>query len=314
MEIQLETSNINALAAAAHFAAGGPNSAGGGPIFAGTGETIQVSRDGGQTWQDALGDLRAGEETFITAMLYVPAPAPDGLAVAGSYGGVFCSTDAGATWQSALLASPRPVVTALAAFPDGLLLAGTGDDGVFLSHNGGSNWTRWNFGLLDMHIFALAAVEWRDPARADHAGERVIFAGTETGLFRSDNLGRSWHEVEFPMDAAPVLSLLVLDDETLLAGTETGALFRSTDRGVRWEPVAQELFSAEVSALVKTGSGLAAASGDQVWYSQDGASTWRAICQAEDGSSFLCLAGSADGELLAGTSSGKFYRLKMEEA
>jgi photosystem II stability/assembly factor-like uncharacterized protein len=251
-----------------------------------------------------LGDLRAGEDTFITTLLHF---APAGLTVAGSYGGVFCSTDAGQTWQSALLGSPRPVVTALAALPDnalpaGRLFAGTGEDGVFVSQDGGKNWTRWNFGLLDGHVFALAAAEWSD-------GSRAVFAGTETGLFRSDNLGRSWRELNFPMEAAPVLSLLVLENETVLAGTETGALFRSADRGVTWEEIAAGTFTGEISALAKAGS-LAAASGDQVWLSDDGGATWRPVCQASDGASFLCLSAPGSGELLAGTSTGMFFRLQ----
>ncbi|MDG2111773.1 MAG: hypothetical protein P8N02_04055 [Actinomycetota bacterium] len=97
-----------------------------------------------------------------------------------------------------------------------MLLAGT-TDGVFTLHDDGSTQQ------------VLEAINVRDLTIAG----KHLFAGTGSGLFTSDDGGRTWagpqladHEV-WTVRSAP--------DGTLYAGTQPAGLWRSTDGGLSWQ-------------------------------------------------------------------------------
>jgi photosystem II stability/assembly factor-like uncharacterized protein len=244
--------------------------------FAGTEQTLLVSSDGGANWQDALTSLGLVEPVAITAVLNIPQPGKQPLLVAGIVGGFLRSEDGGKTWLAVPCGSPPPVITALAANGSSNLYAGTAEDGILVSQDGGYKWVRWNFGLLDWHIFSIAVLP---PASSGASGgQATLLAGTETGLFRSTNNGRAWREVEFPDDVGAVLSLgesYASEQAVMYAGTETGALFRSQDGGHTWEPVAVGVFKAEISVLAASGDSVLAASHEQLMVSHDRGRTWK---------------------------------------
>jgi hypothetical protein len=74
-------------------------------------------------------------------------------------------------------------VTCIALSPnyvvDGLVFAGTLEDGVYYSDDWGQHWKSANFGLLDKSVF-LPFLSPNFP----HDG--IIFAGTDSGVFRSN--------------------------------------------------------------------------------------------------------------------------------
>ena len=211
------------------------------------------------------------EPVTITSVLCVPQAGKAPLVVAGTLGGFLRSEDGGQTWQFISAGSPAPIVSALAASDAANLFAGTSEDGVFVSRDGGRNWARWNFGLLDWHIFSLASV--RSPN-----GKITILSGVESGLFSSVNNGRTWREVDFPEDMGAVLALGVdqdTDESPVFAGTEQGALFRSQDRGLSWAKIAEGVFDDEISALIVSGASILAASGEHMRISHDCGDTWK---------------------------------------
>jgi photosystem II stability/assembly factor-like uncharacterized protein len=142
------------------------------------------------------------------------------------------------------------LVTALAVSPnfaeDGIVLAGTMEDGVFRSADRGSSWAAWNFGLLDLSVFCMAV----SPKFTD---DETLFAGTTSGLFRSTNGGRAWREVDFPVDLAPVLSIVpspdYLHDGVLFVGTESNGLFSSADRGRTWTRLGEDVLTGAVNGI-----------------------------------------------------------------
>jgi photosystem II stability/assembly factor-like uncharacterized protein len=68
-----------------------------------------------------------------------------------------------------------------------------------------------------------------DPGATD-----TVYAGSRgSGIWRSDDAGGSWREVDFP--ERDVFALAVAADGTLYAGCEPSMLFRSRDGGVGWE-------------------------------------------------------------------------------
>jgi photosystem II stability/assembly factor-like uncharacterized protein len=185
-----------------------------------------ISDDGGLTWQTAFEALSA------TAV----AVSPKGHMFAGVLGGILHSFggDGGNTWKTAVLPPPPPLITALAASPDGrMVLAGTMEDGVFLSDDGGSGWDAWNAGLLDRHILCMAL----SPC---FSTDRHVYVGSETGIYGSRNQGRSWRALNFPPEFAPILSIALspgfFSDGILWAGTENQGLFCSEDYGQTWLP------------------------------------------------------------------------------
>ena len=285
--------------------------------FAGTEHTLMVSTDGGKNWLDALTSLGMTEPVAITTIISVPQPAKPPLLVAGIVGGFLRSEDSGQTWQVVPCGSPPPVITALAAAGSANLYAGTAEDGILVSQDGGNKWVRWNFGLLDWHIFSIAVL----PAAG---GGQVILAGTETGLFRSSNNGRAWREVDFPDDVGAVLSLGVSSSSfgsempVLYAGTEMGALYCSQDGGHHWGRVAEGIFEAEISVLAASGDSVLAASHEQLMISRDRGGTWKAWNDTEAiAGSILSIAapeGLDSGQpVLVGTN-GNIYLIYEEKA
>jgi photosystem II stability/assembly factor-like uncharacterized protein len=115
---------------------------------------------------------------------------------AGTPGAVLRSEDSGLTWKISRLPEPGPVVTALAFSPnfadDGTAFAGTDEDGIFITTNQGATWTVWNFGLLDPNILTLAV-------SPGFKHDQKVFAGVSSGLFYSQNRGRSWQPIDLPV-------------------------------------------------------------------------------------------------------------------
>jgi photosystem II stability/assembly factor-like uncharacterized protein len=210
-----------------------------GKLLAGRASGLYQSTDAGASWQPV--DLE--QSLAVTAL----ATADSGLFV-GVNGGVLRSSDGGQTWFTAALSLPPPLVTVLAISPafeaDGLILAATAEDGVFASTDRGAHWSPWNFGLIDLNVFALVL-------SPDFAQDQTAYVGTESGVFRSKNGGRAWRALPFPLEAAPVLSLAVVPGEPqrIYAGTETHGLLVSADQGQTWQPAGVDLIQGAVNNL-----------------------------------------------------------------
>jgi photosystem II stability/assembly factor-like uncharacterized protein len=122
----------------------------------------------------------------------------------------------------------------------GTMLIGTPGQGVFRSTDGGETWTRGSIGqgLHSDAIIRSLAVHPTDPRR--------VYAGSDYGLYRSDNAGESWRLLETPMNHQVVWSVVFdpSDADTMLAGTgtpNTPALFRSTDGDASWRSESVEI-------------------------------------------------------------------------
>jgi photosystem II stability/assembly factor-like uncharacterized protein len=210
-----------------------------GICFAATAAGLLRSADRGATWEPAYASLNLAEALPTPAVAVSSVFAHDRTVFAGVAGSVLRSTDGGQTWQVATLPAPPPTVSTLCISPayeeDGILFAGSMQDGVFRSANRGSNWVAWNFGLIDLNVLAVAL-------SPNFGADETLFAGTETGLFRSTNGGRAWREVALPEDAAPVLALALSphydQDGIILVGTEEQGMWNSADRGKNWTHLA----------------------------------------------------------------------------
>ncbi|MBE0696804.1 MAG: hypothetical protein IH586_07765, partial [Anaerolineaceae bacterium] len=217
--------------------------------------------------------LGVGSDIAISSIICVPSSQGPALVVAGSSGAVLCSDDGCESWQVTAVGEPPAQLTALTAGPDGILYAGTAEDGVFFSPDHGKTWRCWNFGLLDLHIFSLAVLSAPD-------GSYKVLAGTETGVFISRDRGRAWRETDFPFDIGAVLALAITTISSrpvIFAGTEAGTLFRLVGEELGWEQVAENLFDTEISAIVCADSLVLVASGELITLSRDGGDHWERL-------------------------------------
>jgi len=91
-----------------------------------------------------------------------------------------------------------------------------------------------NTGLTDHDVHSLAV-------SYTNAGDTILFAGTEGGLFRSTNNGLNWALADTGLINPVVISLAVspngAGENYVFAGTGGNGLFRSTNGGASWDSV-----------------------------------------------------------------------------
>ncbi len=248
--------------------------------FAARASGLFRSRDQGRTWESAYASLQARERLPTTSVVLAPDFEHEPSVFAGLNGAILCSYDGGEKWQRGRLPNPLPAISALVISPgyaeDGMIFAGTSEDGVLVSRDRGRSWAGWNFGLIDLQVLCLAI----SPC---FGVDETIFAGTASGLFRSTNGGRAWREVALPIPADAILSLGLSpafgEDSTILAGTENCGLLASRDRGKSWQLTSKATCEAPVNQLMITGGpGVKKAAillGDDLLRSIDGGQTWK---------------------------------------
>jgi photosystem II stability/assembly factor-like uncharacterized protein len=231
------------------------------------------SADGGTTWTAAGQDPGALSIAFdpgVARTLYV-----------GTYGGVYKSTDEGASFVQASAGLTGPVHS-LAADPKspGHLVAGTPGGGAFETRDGGGSWVP-SSGLSSTDVSALAF----DPGVAgnvlggtgdgfstssdggrswtrrgggfgarptnsiafDPSAPSRIYAGTYGGLYRSDDAGATWtllSGLETTLGQKPFVNRVAVDPSapsTLYVGLMNQGLYKSIDGGARWSPASTGL-------------------------------------------------------------------------
>ena len=136
---------------------------------------LQVSRDGGQTWQVA-GHLPDGLIDMATSATNVD------KVYAATKGGLLISKDVGASWRPAYMVK-RPV-TMVQAAADGALYAFVYGSGLMWATEPGLNWKLLSDGFGDGYLLHLA-VDPADPAK--------LYAVDDQGnVLASGDGGRTW--------------------------------------------------------------------------------------------------------------------------
>jgi photosystem II stability/assembly factor-like uncharacterized protein len=108
---------------------------------------------------------------------------------------------------------------------------GTVGGGLSFSHDGGENWMRIRNPLPSECNVRTLRVYPDNPQR--------ILAGTDVGIYRSEDRGISWEKLPSPMEELQIWSLAVdpVEPDTIFVGTRPAG-FRSRDGGKTWEELA----------------------------------------------------------------------------
>ena len=209
------------------------------------GNVLFKSRDRGQTWAPASGDLTrndkarqgkgggpitnegAGGEVYGTIVVIHESPHDAKVVYVGTDDGLVQLTrDGGATWTNVtpkgladglaneIEVSPHDPATVYVAYRTDRL--GDNTPHVFKSTDHGATWTRVVNGLRDGEPVRVVR---EDPSRRN-----LLYAGTETGLYLSYDGGTRWAPFPVTFPVVPVTDLEVHDGD-LVVSTEGRAFW-----------------------------------------------------------------------------------------
>ncbi|HTV44801.1 MAG TPA: YCF48-related protein [Stellaceae bacterium] len=100
--------------------------------------------------------------------------------------------------------------------------------GLFRMADGDGAWEPLTRGLPEMPAVRALAVHPENP--------EIVYAGTQSGPYRSADRGEHWEKVDVPDRGLPVWSVLFHphDPDVILVGYENCEIYRSDDAGERW--------------------------------------------------------------------------------
>ena len=227
-------------------------------LYVGSNTGVFRSTDSGATWAQRNGNLPA-QRVFAMA---IDAADPSVLYVSvdAAGGGVYRSADAGSSWTARPLPVPSGSVTTLT--PRGPDLFAGWANVLWKSANGGANWTIPYPDILPGSLLSIAA----PPGESD-----VVVGVNQRGTYRSTSSpAPDWISTKTGLTSFKISALAVRPGEPAAlfgAASGGGGVFRSTDGGRSWEPLAAGLANSDVYALAfdSTGRFLYAGTGDGVF-------------------------------------------------
>ncbi|HEV8268279.1 MAG TPA: hypothetical protein VGR00_08605, partial [Thermoanaerobaculia bacterium] len=226
----------------------------------------------------------------------------------GTLGGVFRSTDHGATWGSNVLTTSQ--VSGLAVDSAGRVFAGTFDPKTYRgtlqrSTDGGTT-----FSLVTSGLTTLAGVQTID------SNTFGVFLGAN-GVLRSTDGGTTFAGANTGLLARSYVNALTVDPSgRIYAGSDFSGVFRSSDGGATWTRMVNGLTSFDVRGLASTASAVFVGTGTnpgRLFRSTDHGTTWQAaswtaqdfvrtITVAPNGN--ICAAASFTGDVWTSTDGG----------
>lgn len=194
-----------------------------GHFYASVQGNFYISEDSGVSWSER-------SDIYAPDLAVNPDPPQEIYAVTET--GIYRSTDEGLMWLP--VGDSSPSASVIMVEPDSLLFAG--GDGLFQSTDAGATWHELDPMFRQSGLREIESDE-RIPGR--------LWAATwYKGVYRSDDLGMSWHDVTIGADTAYVNTLAVLpwhpsslvvgSDEYLARTGDLGETWHSLGGGFRW--------------------------------------------------------------------------------
>ena len=175
---------------------------------------IYISTDNGHSWEpaDAGFPLNATVNDFSVF--------GNAIFAGTDANGVFVSRDGARNWKRTGQGLNENLKINAVASTQEAILVGTGSDGVFASVDAGRTWQPARNGLTNLQIRRLAVHE-------DH-----VFAGTNGGLFASDDNGNSWSHLT---GTGQINGITILKGNIYVADLQ--GVILSTNRGRTWRRI-----------------------------------------------------------------------------
>lgn len=258
-------------------------------VYAGTEHSaIYKSTDRGLNWRQ-LGDRNGLAQTKVPELVIAPS-APNILYAAHSeQAGADKSTDGGLHWVRMNLRGEWGRMRALAVHPTDprVIYAGAGaggpghpteGDGLYMSTDGGESWVRLSIGQMAIFDLAISSV-----------GPNVLYAGTAKGVFKTEDGGRSWREVNNGLTDLLIGQLVIdpLDPDTVYVrvGEYGGAILRTVDGGEGWRQVWD--FGSSLAVAPSNPAIVYLADGGGLNRSADGGESWELMNRQVPGGRFI---------------------------
>ena len=179
--------------------------------------------------------------------------------------GVLKSTDGGKTWQQINNGIDDLFVGFLEMHPSNpdVLFAAAGNNvegyhdrygGIYRTVDGGGNWQK----VLGGDIFSVVVVSPSDP--------KVVYAGSATAFYRSDNSGETWQKYYKPAEDCwgppgvragfPISALVDPDDPgTIFVNNYGGGAFKSVDGAKTWKDASKGYTGATLRKIAAPSNG-----------------------------------------------------------
>ena len=193
------------------------------------------SADYGATWAEKTG-------SFSRIDLITVDPRNADIVYFTVVEGLYKSTTGGSSpWMIRNGWPPNPSIENFAIDPrsPATIYAGTSNDGVFRSRDGGATWEQAASGLAELaypNVGRRIYEGIRDLEVSPAAGSPVYLTHHYRGVYKTDNEGRRWHESNDGLAATRIWSLEVdrRAPSVVWAATFNGGVWRSADRGRHW--------------------------------------------------------------------------------
>lgn len=270
-------------------------------VFAGTrGQGFYRSGDGGLTWTASTSQVILDKIIYTLAVdpvnpnnLYAGGREAnvDGTTSGDWGGGVFKSTDAGATWQAINTGLPEGWVYSLVLDPKtpSTVYAGTHSQGVYKSKDGGATWQAKNGGLVTSQFPYTDDLKIRSLAINPQDSNNLLVAvwGGGSIFETSDGAEGNWQFAGKAFYLAKIRTVAFNPGAPTLvyAGKESGGLFYNGNGGlaINWRPYTGQWdnFSDINAIAINPANGFIflGVQGAGVIRSTDGGATWQAVNQ-----------------------------------
>jgi hypothetical protein len=246
-------------------------------VVGGNPQAIYTSTDSGADWNST--GFGASHPLPVASQFlsggHPIAMSADGTRIAFVSGNtVYCSTDSGATWNPFTGAQ----WTGVASSSDGLKLAASSrSSGVYVSSNGGTNWTQSSSTVQFIDIASsgdgmkLLAAPWN--------GGDTIYTSADGGYNWTPHLaGQNWISVASSTNGA---TLVAASQNDSAWGNQYGQIYVSTNSGNNWTAVGSPALLWESVSCSADGQIIAAAAKNQgaypgqIYISTDTGTSWQ---------------------------------------
>jgi photosystem II stability/assembly factor-like uncharacterized protein len=203
-------------------------------LFAGTdGGGIYTSTNNGQSW-------KYSSDGLISRTIYSFGISGTKI-YAGTYNGLHVSLNYGFNWSQIYINGLQQQNIKALLILNNMIFAGSNAYGIFLSTNGGMNWSSVNDGLESNNIRAFCNIGTN------------IFVATVDGVYKSSDYGKNWININNNLINTNISSICS-SGSVLLVGNPNGGASRTTNYGLNWIICNDSNFVYSVYALFSNGN------------------------------------------------------------